>query len=154
LGRPTWSRACFPTPPSEPAVQVSLQRALQGVASIAGKTGFVMFFTFIAASIILRDSRLTSNSGDTRQLLDQNNVTPLPPFAMWLAFPTSDYYDGSDSWIRHRWTVHLHILIQVSHVRMDVLRRDNVGAGFQTTNPALRGIPCGDVVIQVTRLIL
>jgi hypothetical protein len=73
---------------------------------------------------------------------------------MWLAFPTSDYYDGSDSWVRHRWTVHLRILTQVSHVRMDVLKRDNVGAGYQTTHPALRGIPCGDVVIQVTRLIL
>lgn len=22
---------------------------------------------------------------------------PLPSFALWLAFPTSDYYDGSDS---------------------------------------------------------
>jgi hypothetical protein len=75
-------RLRFLTPPSEPAVQVSLQRALQGVASIAGKTGFVMFFAFIAASIVLRDSRLTSTSGGTRQLLDRNNVAPLPPFAM------------------------------------------------------------------------
>jgi hypothetical protein len=83
-----------------------------------------------------------------------SSVPLLPPFAMSLVFPTSDYYDGSDSWIRHRWTVHLLILTQVSHIRMDVLKCDNVGAGYQPTNPVLPGIPCGSVVIQVTRLIL
>ena len=92
-------RACFPTPPSEPAVQVSLHRALQGLATSALciTAEFVMFVAFIAASGVLRDSRLTSNSGSTRQLLDQNNVNPLAPFAMWLAFLASDYYEASDS---------------------------------------------------------
>ncbi len=82
VGAGRTAELCFPTPPSEPAVQVSLQRALQGVASIAGKTGFVMFFAFTAASIILRDHRLAPTSGSTKQLLDQNNVTPLAPFAL------------------------------------------------------------------------
>ena len=30
-------------------------------------------------------------------LIDSATVNPLPSFALWLAFPTSDYYDGSDS---------------------------------------------------------
>ena len=73
---------------------------------------------------------------------------------MEVAFPTSDDDDGADACIRHRWTVHLCLLTQVAHVRMNVLKRDNVGAGDQTTHPALRGIPCGDVGIHGTRLLL
>jgi hypothetical protein len=61
-----------------------------------------MFVAFIAASIVLRDSRLTSTSGDTRQLLDQNTVTPLPPFPLYAAFPRSEYYGGSDAIVVHR----------------------------------------------------
>lgn len=35
-------------------------------------------------------------------------VVSLPPFAMWLAFPTSDYYGGSATLVPHRWATHLH----------------------------------------------
>ena len=54
-------------------------------------------------------------------LIDIVIVNPLPPFAMWLAFPTSDYYDGSDASISHRWTARLGILIEASHVHIDGL---------------------------------
>jgi hypothetical protein len=60
-----------------------------------------MFFAFTAASIILRDHRLAPHAGSTRQLLDQNNVTPLAPFAMYAAFPRSDYYGASDAHTLH-----------------------------------------------------
>jgi hypothetical protein len=74
---------CFPTPPSEPGVPVSEHRALQGLASASGVTvGFVMFFAFAAASMILRDHRLTPTSGGTKQLIDQNIVNPLASFPL------------------------------------------------------------------------
>jgi hypothetical protein len=48
-------------------------------------------------------------------------ANPLPSFALWQAFPTSDYYDGSDASISPRWTTHLNILIEASHVHVDGL---------------------------------
>jgi hypothetical protein len=56
-------------------------------------------------------------------LIDFATVNPLPSFALWLAFPTSDYYDGSDASISHRWAAHLNILVEVSHVHIDGLNR-------------------------------
>jgi hypothetical protein len=40
---------------------------------------------------------------------------------MYAAFPRSDYYDASDVSISHRWTAHLSILIEASHVHTDGL---------------------------------
>ena len=54
-------------------------------------------------------------------LIDFAIANPLPSFALWLAFPTSDYYDGSDSLTSHRLTASLNILVRVSHVHTEGL---------------------------------
>ena len=97
--------------------------APQGLATSAlGITAeFVRFVAFIAASAILRDHRLPSTSGGTKQLVDRNHVNPLASFPMYVAFPRSKYYDVSDALVWHRWTAHLHIHIRASHVHTDVL---------------------------------
>ena len=74
----------------------------------------VMFIAFTAASTVLRDHRLTSDSGSPRQLIDQNNVNPLPPFPLYVAFPRAEYYGGSDAPMVHCGTVPLRI--GASHV--------------------------------------
>jgi hypothetical protein len=65
--------------------------------------------------------RLARTSSSTRQLLDQNHVNPLAPFAMCAAFPRSDYYGASDAVYGHWWTAHLHIPCTASHVHNDEL---------------------------------
>ena len=40
----------------------------------------------------------------------------LPPFAVWLAFPTADYYGGTDADCGHRQTACLGIPRPASHV--------------------------------------
>ena len=45
----------------------------------------------------------------------------LASFALHVAFPRSDYYDASDASGRHRWTAHLSILREASHVHEDGL---------------------------------
>jgi hypothetical protein len=96
------------TPFSEPDVQLSLHPALQGFSSLRffRSLHFRSHGTFTAL-LLLVDYSATFN--------------PLPSFALWLAFPTSDYYDGSDASISHRWTAHLSILIEASHVHTDGL---------------------------------
>jgi len=61
---------------------------------------------------------LARNSSSTRQLLDQNRVNPLAPFAMYAAFPRSDYYGASDAPMFHRG---LHLHIGASHVHINGL---------------------------------
>jgi hypothetical protein len=74
-----------------------------------------MFFAFIAASAILRDYGLSPASGGTKQLINLNSVNPLAPFALYAAFPRSDYYGASDAHALHRgtaplpaWASHVH----------------------------------------------
>jgi len=38
---------------------------------------------------------------------------------MSLAFLASDYYEASDSVVRHQWTAHFSILITASHVHIN-----------------------------------
>lgn len=45
----------------------------------------------------------------------------LRPFAMWTAFPSSDYYGRSDAFNRHRLTARLGIRLEASHVHQDGL---------------------------------
>src|SRR5947207_244732 len=69
----------------------------------------------------------------------------LPPFALWPAFPTSDYYGGTvtaqvspaDSRLRFRAASHVHDrgLCMVAQV-----------AGYRVTQAALCGIPSADRV--------
>jgi hypothetical protein len=102
VGAGRTAKLCFPTPPSEPDMRRSPHPALQGLASASIVTDrFVMFFAFIAASIVLEDNRLTSTSGGTKQLIDRNIVNPLAPFALYAAFPRSDYYGASDAHALH-----------------------------------------------------
>ena len=49
------------------------------------------------------------------------NVSPLAPFAMYVAFPRSDYYGASDSHTGHQWSAHLNIPAWASHVHDDEL---------------------------------
>ena len=72
------------TPFSEPDVRLSPHPALQGFKSLRffRSLHFRSHGTFTAL-LLLVDYSATFN--------------PLPSFALWLAFPTSDYYDGSDS---------------------------------------------------------
>ena len=46
----------------------------------------------------------------------KKNVDFLASFALYAAFPHSDYYDASDASISYQWTAHLNILIEASHV--------------------------------------
>jgi hypothetical protein len=96
------------TPFSEPDVQLSLHPALQGFDSLRFfcSLHFRSHGTFTALLLLVDYSAI---------------FNPLPSFAMWLAFPTSDYYDGSDSLSSHRLTAHLSILVRVSHVHVDGL---------------------------------
>jgi hypothetical protein len=96
------------TPFSEPDVRLSPHPALQGFKSLRffRSLHFRSHGTFTAL-LLLVDYSATFN--------------PLPSFALWLAFPTSDYYDGSDSLTSHRLTASLNILIRVSHVHVDGL---------------------------------
>ena len=100
--------ARFSTLSSEPDLQLSLHPALQGFESLRffRSLHFRSCGTFTAL-LLLVDCSATFN--------------PLPPFALWLAFPTSDYYDGSDSLTRHRLSASLNILVRVSHVHVDRL---------------------------------
>jgi hypothetical protein len=83
VGAERTAELCFSTPPSEPGMRLSPHPALEGLASASGVTvGFVMFFAFAAASMILRDHRLSPTSGGIRQLIDQNIVNPLASFPM------------------------------------------------------------------------
>src|SRR2546426_325285 len=45
----------------------------------------------------------------------------LASFAMYVAFPRSDYYDASDALSRHRQTACLNIQLRASHVHRDGL---------------------------------
>ncbi len=49
------------------------------------------------------------------------NPDELAPFAMWLAFPASDYYGASDALGRPWQTAYLRILPGASHVHRDGL---------------------------------
>ena len=102
-------------------MHLSAHPALQGLATFALSvtTELVTFIAFTAAPLPLPGSRLAQNSLDTRQLLDQNDVNPLLPFALYTAFPCSDYYGSSDACLVHRWTAHLRK--QASHVPTDTL---------------------------------
>jgi hypothetical protein len=80
-----------------------------------------MVFAFMAASALLRDHRLTPTSGGTKQCIARTNVTPLPPFALYTAFPGADYDGGSDALTWHRGTAPLGIHISASHVHHDEL---------------------------------
>jgi hypothetical protein len=98
----------FITLSSEPDLQLSLHPALQGFNSLRffRSLHFRSHGTFTAL-LLLVDYSTTFN--------------PLPSFALWLAFPTSDYYDGSDSLTSHRLTASLNILVRVSRVHIDRL---------------------------------
>jgi hypothetical protein len=85
---PPISNAGFSTPPTKPDVPLSWHPAFQGPAFLARDYhGSVSCFDF--AFIVL-------TSKDSGYCLIQG-AFPLPPFALWPAFPTSDYYEGSDS---------------------------------------------------------
>jgi hypothetical protein len=108
VGAGRTAELCLPTPPSEPCLHLSAHTALQGLTSAPSvTTRLVMFVVFIAASTIVRDRRLTTNSGGTKQLLNRSNVNPLASFPMYAAFPHSEYYDASDAHAFPRWTAHL-----------------------------------------------
>jgi hypothetical protein len=55
---------------------------------------------FVGAARVTRDTR---TSPSDLQLLVNPNVNPLAPFALYAAFPHSDYYGASDSLVWHRW---------------------------------------------------
>ena len=78
----------FSTPSSEPDVQLSKHPALQGPAFLARHCRRVRIpLHFTLQPIQFRTVRVS--------LL--RVAFPLPPFALRPAFPTSDYYEGSDS---------------------------------------------------------
>lgn len=56
-------------------------------------------------------------------VMDPRNPNKLPPFAMWPAFPASDYYGGSDSTQRLRLTASLGIRWVASCIAVDALKR-------------------------------
>ena len=140
----------FPTPPSEPAVQVSLQRALQELAFRPRPYGQAchpvpvrrlppkvrMDFTTLLRLIGSRERQLPGS---------------LRPVA---SFPS----------LRLLWSLRLlnQALVDGSPLHPDsglprsyrYTQRDRLGLVIEATQAALCGIPCGDVIIQVTRLIL
>jgi hypothetical protein len=69
--------------------------------------GLVRFLAFAAASTVLRDDGLPRPSSGTKQLLDQNHVTPLASFPMYAAFPRPEYYDAPDAHALHQGTAPL-----------------------------------------------
>ena len=72
----------FLTPCSEPDVRLSPHPALQGFDSLR----FFRRLHFCSCGTFTALLRLVDYSA---------TFNPLPSFALWLAFPTSDYYDGS-----------------------------------------------------------
>jgi len=56
----------------------------------------------------------------------RGNPNKLRPFALWLAFPTSDYYGRSDAQASHWWTAHLGIPACASHVHKIGLLQDHL----------------------------
>jgi hypothetical protein len=79
-----------------PRRTVSQQRALQGLATSQQLP--VIGLSFIAAASV---TGITRNSpGDLRLFVDPN-VNPLAPFALYAAFPRSDYYGAFDAHALH-----------------------------------------------------
>jgi hypothetical protein len=131
-------------------MQVSKHPALQGVASAPGITQVVILarsspspHRYTTVPRLLTDR---PNFIGRLRVIGLRSVTPLAPFAMYAAFPHSDYYGASDAhWVHwgictpppvslprsHRWTL-----------------RSRVGGGYRTTNPVLHGIPTGGRVIS------
>jgi hypothetical protein len=96
VGARRTAKLCVLTPPSEPAVRLSPQRALQGLAT--SRDFPVIGSSCIGAARLTGDTR---TSPDDLQLFVNPNVNPLAPFPMWLAFPTSEYYGTSDACSLH-----------------------------------------------------
>ena len=94
--------------------------APQGLATSAPRItpGFVISFAFATAPLpridSIRGSRLARPSSGTRQLVDLENVTPLAPFPLYVAFPRSEYYGAPDADTLHGWTAQLPV--SASHV--------------------------------------
>ena len=75
-------------------MQVSLQRALQGPALLPRD--------YSRSRLPLRLSPLPQHFSRVAGrpawgYVSSRDVRPLPPFALWPAFPASDYYGGSDA---------------------------------------------------------
>ena len=101
---PTPNRTCkFP---SHPALQTALIiGALQQSVARGRNPLRTSYATDVAATVptiffgpLPRSSRTLPISEPFR--CPKRHI--LPPFAMWLAFPTSDYYDGSATRLPHR----------------------------------------------------
>ena len=117
VGARRTAKLCFPTPPSEPCLHLSVHTALRGLTFRLQRYRW----TCQVRRVRCRPLRLARNSSSTKQLLDQNHVSPLASFPLYAAFPRAEYYDASDALICHRWTAHLSIHIRASHVHNDVL---------------------------------
>jgi len=66
----------------------------------------------VIGSSFIGAARLTSNTKDSQgvlQLIVNPNVNPLAPFAVYAAFPRSDYYGASDAHMFHWVTAPLRI---------------------------------------------
>jgi hypothetical protein len=81
-----WLSAGFSIPFPKPDVRLSPHPAFPRLVSLStgSDLGCWQAFqeTFLPVSIPLPELRFSNR---------------LPPFALWPAFPTADYYDGSDS---------------------------------------------------------
>jgi hypothetical protein len=67
---------------------------------------------FIGAAHFTSDT--WTSPGDLRLFVNPN-VNPLPPFAMYAAFPRADYYGGSDTTVFHWLAARLQTVVSRVH---------------------------------------
>jgi len=109
--------ACFHTPPTEPDVQLSLHPALQRSAFRLQDYSWTCHSRSISQLHLTERPKFIRLAGT----FYRRDVDLLASFAMYTAFPYSDYYDASDAPISHWQTACLSILIGASHVHRDGL---------------------------------
>jgi len=93
-----------------PRRTVSKHPALQGLAT--SRCFSVIGSPFIGAARFTSDIRTSPND---LQLFVNPNVNPLAPFAMYVAFPRSDYYGASDAIVVHRLAARLQTIASRVH---------------------------------------